>query len=139
MRLQRLHADASALLRGLDALCTCLRSCHCRDVADAVLDRSLSDVAVVVRRGLAGGSVDYQLDLAVGDLVRNVRSAFVDLEDLLGRDAFLRDEVVASAGGKYLEAQLVERTRYLCQLRLVAVAYRKMRSAASKCPLYSSR
>ena len=70
--LEGLDLKVVVLLDSSDALKRSLSSSHSSDIRYTVLDSSLTDIAVVVDRGLAGRSIDNKLDLAVCDLVSDM-------------------------------------------------------------------
>ena len=78
---------------------------HGGGVGQLVLDRGLADVGVIQGAAAADGGVDHQVQLAIGDEVGDVGTAFVELQDHLGGDAVLGQELVGAGGGAELEAQ----------------------------------
>lgn len=105
-------------LEGFDgglALCFCFdASCGCGgggwgcDVGDSVFDGRLSDVGVVVLALSAGGCVDDQVDLFVGDGVGDVGASFVHFANLFGGDAVAGQPGECAACGEDLEAEFGE-------------------------------
>ena len=79
VRLERLHAKVLVLLYCANAFRACLCGSHRCDVRNSVLDRSLSDVAVVSHAVLTGRSVDDELNISVRDSVADVGSVAVGL------------------------------------------------------------
>ena len=94
-----------------------------------MLDRSLSDVAVVSHAVLSGRSVDDELNISVRDSVADVGSALVHLENALSRDTCFLYHLEALSGCENFESKVVERLRYLDKLGLVAVAYAQQHCA----------
>ena len=88
-----------------------------------MLDSSLSDIAVIVSTCLACGSIDYHLYLAVCDLVSDIGTSLVDLEDLLAGDTCFLDHLIALACCDDLESKLMEGLGDVNKLGLVSVAY----------------
>ena len=102
--LQRKHFAVAVLVHLVDAFRRRLGRHHGRDVGHPVLDGALPQVAVVMGCGLAGRRVHDQLDLTVNDPALDVGLAFVNLVDLLYRDACRGNELRRPFRGDDLEA-----------------------------------
>ena len=121
--LQALYREVRVLLISLDTLGAGLCSRHRGDVRNSVADRFFSDIAVVMRGCLSGRCIDDQLDLAVGDLVGDVRAAFVEFINALCIDAGFLDHLVGLACREDMETKLVKCLGDVDELILIAVAY----------------
>ena len=106
--LQGAYALLRAVLVLFDTFYGCLGSSHGSYVADAALDGCLTDVAVINRALLAGGSIDDQVYFLVRDRIQNVRASLTQLEDAGYRDAFLLDHIAGTTGRNQLEAALMQ-------------------------------
>src|SRR5216684_5635060 len=76
------------------------------EVWDAVHERLAADAVAVLDGLLAAGGVEDQVDLAVDDLVDDVRAPFGDLEHRRGRNAAAAQVLGGSGGGDDVEAAL---------------------------------
>ena len=103
--LERLDCVCTSASYSLDALNSSLCSCNGSNIEYTLADSALSDVAVVLETLLVVGSVDDDIYLAVGDSVKNVGSALLELADLFSLDAVLGEQVIGSACSDYLEAE----------------------------------
>ena len=96
----------------IDTLGCCLTRNDGGDVRDLGLDGCLTDVGIVMNACLTDGRVDDQIDLTVGDQVKDVRASLVELLYLLCRDSRFVDGVTGLACGQDAEAVVVKDLGY---------------------------
>src|SRR5438128_2734737 len=95
-----------------------------REVRDAVHQRLAADAVAVLDRLLAAGGVEDEVDLAVDQLVDDVRAAFGDLEDEGAGDAVGLEQLGGAAGGDDLEPGLHQPRGEVDHAGFVLVAHR---------------
>lgn len=136
--LERLDCVCTSASYSLDALNSSLCSRNSSNIEYTLADSALSDVAVVLKALLVIGSVDDDIYLAVGDSVKNIGSALLELADLFSLDAVLGEQIICSACSDYLEA---ESLKILCNAYyfwLVIVVYADKNSALQRNSCLSS-
>ena len=104
-----------------------LSSCPCsRDgghVRNLAFDGSLAQVTVIVDAVLAYRRVYDQVDLAVGDHIQDIRTAFVEFLYLLSLDSRFADQITGSSCSYDFESIFGEASGNLYDLCLVLAVY----------------
>ena len=119
--LQRSDGTAPALLLNADSGRGRYGRRHRRDVRNPVLDRVFTDIAVVNRAFLADRRIHDQVDLAVGDRVKDIRPSFIDLLDLLCRNPCFQNLIAGALRRHDTESVLMEASGHFHQIRFVGV------------------